>query len=329
MTPNVCAPMPRLLAIEVDAHSQEVKGNSGRGSLLQIPPVITILHVTLGMMRRRSGLSREASLKNGKETVPSYGSVANVRSSRRSYFRECEPLIPSPISQRVRGKLSFGMRRLNCLCVKEWELIPPISSAIIEEIKSIREAKSSLIAYHYFDFKDASTRNIRGLLASLLFQLSDDSERCCDVLNRLYFVCHDGSDQPTDVALARCLNSMLKLPGQLPIFIIIDALDECPDTDGIPSAREEVLNVVKDLVGSNHSNLFLCITSRPEQDIKSVLNPLTSALFRVSLHEEGGQRGDINAYVRSFVYQDRAMRRWSEGDKELVIGTLSQQANGV
>ncbi|KAH9985855.1 hypothetical protein BJV77DRAFT_1071235 [Russula vinacea] len=42
--------------------------------------------------------------------------------------------------------------------------------------------------------------------------------------------------------------SMLALPGQLPTFLIIDALDECPNTTGTPSAREEVLDFLEDLV---------------------------------------------------------------------------------
>jgi hypothetical protein len=122
---------------------------------------------------------------------------------------------------------------------------------------------------------------------------------------------------------------MLELPGQLPVFIIVDALDECPNTTGTPSAREEVLEFVEDLVGSKHSNLFICVTSRPEQDIQTVLSPLTSASRRVSLHEEGGQREDIDNYILSFVLKDRAMRRWREEDRELVITTLSQRADGM
>jgi hypothetical protein len=97
----------------------------------------------------------------------------------------------------------------------------------------------------------------------------------------------------------------------------VDTLDECPNTIGTPSAREEVLDFVEDLVGSNHLNLFFCVTSRPEQDIQTILNPLTPASRRVSLHEEGGQREDIDSYIRSFVLKDRAMRRW-RGDRELV-----------
>jgi hypothetical protein len=204
-----------------------------------------------------------------------------------------------------------------------------ISSAIIEDIKNTREARSALIAYYYFDFKDTSKRHVRGLLTSLLFQLGDDCDRCWDVLNHLYTTCRDGSEQPSDAALAGCLKEMLELPGQLPIFIIMDALDECPNTTGTPSAREEMLDFLEDLVGSNHSNLFICVTSRPEQDIQAVLNPLTSPSRRVSLHEQGGQREDIDGYIRSFVLKDRAMRRWREEDRELVIATLSQRANGM
>jgi hypothetical protein len=122
---------------------------------------------------------------------------------------------------------------------------------------------------------------------------------------------------------------MLELPGQVPIFVILDALDECPNSTGTPSARELILDFVENLVASNHSNLFICTTSRPEQDIQSVLNPLTSARRQVSLHEEHGQREDINRYVRSFVCGDKTMRRWREEDKELVINTLSERANGM
>src|SRR5579863_9485585 len=203
------------------------------------------------------------------------------------------------------------------------------SSAIIEDIKKLREEGSAWVAYHYFDFKDAWKRHVRGLLASILFQLSADSDLCRDVLYQLYNACRDGSEQPSDADLVNCLKIMVGLPGQLPIFVIMDALDECPNTTGTPSARDEVLEFVEDLVGSKHSNLFMCITSRPEQDIQTVLNPLTSASCRVALHEESGQREDIHNYVRAFVCTDRAMRRWKDEDKELVINTLTERSSGM
>jgi hypothetical protein len=209
------------------------------------------------------------------------------------------------------------------------EFIILLSSAVIEDIKRTQNVMPASIAYYYFDYKDVSKRDVRGLLASLLFQLGDDSDRCWDALHELYKMCHNGSDQPSDAHLAKCLETMVEQPGQGPIFIIIDALDECPSTTGTPSAREEVLDFVEDLVRSKHTNLFICITSRPEQDIHTVLNPLTSASCRVSLHEEGGQSEDINSYVRSFVDTDRRMRRWRQEDRELVIAALSERAGGM
>ncbi|KAH9955033.1 hypothetical protein BC827DRAFT_912226 [Russula dissimulans] len=204
-----------------------------------------------------------------------------------------------------------------------------LCSAIVEDVKNMRRTSSTLIAYYYFDFKDTCKRGLHGLLTSLLFQLGDDDEDCRDILYDLYKTCRDGSEQPSDATLVKCLETMLDLLGQLPIFIIIDALDECPSYIGTPSAREEVLDFVEKLVESNHSNLFLCITSRPEQDIQTALNPLTSAPYRVSLHEEVGQREDIKSYVQSFVHKDREMRRWREEDRELVIMTLCERAHGM
>jgi hypothetical protein len=186
-----------------------------------------------------------------------------------------------------------------------------------------------LVAYYYFDYKDSSKRDLRGLLTSLVFQLGSDSDLCWGILYQLHTKCRNGSDQPSNTALVNCLENMLKFPGQLPIFIILDALDECPNTTETPSAREKVLNFLHDLVVSEYVNLFICVTSRPEQDIQSVFNPLTSPSNRVSLHDEVGQREDINRYLRSFVQTDRAMRRWKEEDKELVIDTLSERAKGM
>ena len=193
----------------------------------------------------------------------------------------------------------------------------------------MREPRSALVAYYYFDFKDAAKRDVRGLLTSLLLQLADDSDRCCDLLSQLHKRCRDGSEQPSDATLAQCLKNMLDLPGQLPTYIIIDALDECPNNIGTPSSREKALNFVEDLVQSNHSNLFICITSRPEQDITTILNSLTPPSRRVSLHEQAGQRRDIDDYVRSFVQSDRDMRKWRAEDKALVMKVLSERANGM
>ncbi|KAI0291194.1 hypothetical protein B0F90DRAFT_402570 [Multifurca ochricompacta] len=104
-----------------------------------------------------------------------------------------------------------------------------LCSAVIEEIKRVREFGTALMGYFYFDFRDLAKRDLRGLLSSLLIQLCDYSEDCCAILSQLFITHREGSEQPSEGTLAKCLRTMLELPGQLPIYIIIDALDECPN----------------------------------------------------------------------------------------------------
>jgi hypothetical protein len=198
---------------------------------------------------------------------------------------------------------------------------------IIRDIKSMSNDGSTLLAYFYFDFKDSTKQDSRALLSSLLVQLSDQSDIFCDALFSLYSAHKGGSEQPTDDSLARCLKNMLTMVGQVPIYLIIDALDECPNDSGIPSSREKVLRLVKELVGLDHPNLRLCITSRPEFDIRTTLKPL--ATQQLSLHDESGQQKDIIDYVTSVVRSDERMKRWRDDDKAMVIDKLTERADGM
>jgi hypothetical protein len=55
------------------------------------------------------------------------------------------------------------------------------------------------------------------------------------------------------------------------------------------------------------------------------------AVHRVSIHDQTGQKKDIADYVRSVVYSNSEpiMKRWRTVDKELVIKTLSEGADGM
>ena len=183
------------------------------------------------------------------------------------------------------------------------------------------------MGYFYCDFRDTAKQDVRGLLSSLLAQFCAKSDACYDILSDLYSANDVGSQQPDDDELAECLKTMLKLPGQPTMYIIVDAIDECPNASGFPTAREKVLELLEDLVTLNLPNLRICVTSRPEFDIKAVLEPLAS--LQVSLHDECGQKNDIRDYVSNVVHSDRRMRRWRAEDKQLVIDTLSAKANGM
>jgi hypothetical protein len=191
----------------------------------------------------------------------------------------------------------------------------------------MQAAGSATMAYYYFDFRDVKKQDCYGLLSSLVSQLSSESDPCYNVLTKLYSDNDRGMQKPDVDALKKCLANMLSLPGQGQIYIVVDALDECPNSPGIPSAREEVLEAVKEIVNLKLPNVNLCVASRPEVDIRLVLEPL--AALKSSLHDEIGQKKDIVEYINSIVRSDSSMRRWNEEDKQLVIDTLSSKADGM
>ena len=209
------------------------------------------------------------------------------------------------------------------------ELMPVLlaSSAIIEDIRALQKSGLASLAFFYCDFREDQKKDRRGLLSSLVVQLCEQSDAYAIILSNFYTAHGRGSQHASNGELMGCLKDMLKLQGQATVYTIVDALDECPITTGLPSPRDKVLGLVKELVNLQIPNLRICVTSRPEADILSALEPL---VFRsVSLHGENGQAKDIAEYVRSVIHTNRDMRRWKASDKQLVIDELIKKANGM
>jgi hypothetical protein len=201
------------------------------------------------------------------------------------------------------------------------------SSAIIQDIDTLKRAGLVSLAYYYCDFRDDKKKDLRGLVSSLLVQLCHQSDSYCDMVSKFYSEHAKGSHCPSDAVLVLCLKGILKLPGQTPVYLIVDALDECPTTSDVPPAREKLLMFVRQLTTSKYPTLRMCVTSRLEPDLNIVLEPLS---FRsISLHDESGQKEDIASYIKSVVHTDPKMKAWRAGDKELVINVLTHKVHGM
>jgi len=201
------------------------------------------------------------------------------------------------------------------------------SSAVIEDIDAMRKAGLASLAFFYCDFREDQKKELRGLLSSLLVQLSHQSDSYYDILYNFYSEHAKGQCSPSDGALAECLKDVLKLAGLASVYLIVDALDECPESSTVRSPRAKVLSFIEELFKSQIPNLRICVTSRPEVDIKDVLDPLIFG--SVSLHDERGQKKDIEDYIKSIVNTHRKNKRWRAKHKQLVINVLTEQANGM
>jgi hypothetical protein len=104
------------------------------------------------------------------------------------------------------------------------------------------------MAFFFFDFKDTAKQDARALLSSVIIQLSRKSQSFYDILFVFYSVHDNGSQQPSIDALTKCLEDMISASEGVPVYLILDAIDECPNTKGIPSLRCQVLDLVGKLV---------------------------------------------------------------------------------
>ena len=207
------------------------------------------------------------------------------------------------------------------------ELIVLDSSAVIEDIDARRKAGLASLAFFYCDFREDQKKELRGLLLSLLVQLCHQSDSYYQILSKFYSDHAKGQRSPSNDALVGCLKDVLKFPGLAPVYLIVDALDECPESSGFRSPRAEALKFIEELVESQIPNLRICVTSRPETDIKGVIDPLIFG--SVSLHDEGGQKEDIEDYIKLVIHTHRRNKRWNAKHKQLVIDVLTEKANGM
>ncbi|KAI0269599.1 hypothetical protein BGY98DRAFT_879076, partial [Russula aff. rugulosa BPL654] len=179
---------------------------------------------------------------------------------------------------------------------------PNFLSTVIEDIKALCDAGQASMAYFYFDFRNANKQSLRDLLPSLLTQLSARSSPRCDILSELYSVHDDGKNQPSDSALTKCLQDMLSLPDQRPIYLIMDALDESPITSGSRQLARGFFNFLKNL--STLAFQIFIYVSRAKDDKEIVVKTLSEradGMFRWTFCQLEVLRDCLPSSVRHFL----------------------------
>lgn len=106
------------------------------------------------------------------------------------------------------------------------------------------------------------------------------------------------------------------------VFLLIDALDECPEID---NARQTMLEYLTEL-GKEAPNLRILITSRATSDIRDTMfilgaDPIVVAARKVD--------PDIEKYVSAQLSRDRKLSRLDPTTRKLIEDTLSQKADGM
>jgi hypothetical protein len=112
------------------------------------------------------------------------------------------------------------------------------------------------------------------------------------------------------------------------VFLVIDALDECPEKD---SEREILLKLIARIRRWSSSSLHFLCTSRKENDIERALQPLVenqnALIINLQVHREEVDR-DIGIFIDQIISLS-IFASWSHIFKAKVRTMLTEKADGM
>jgi hypothetical protein len=196
------------------------------------------------------------------------------------------------------------------------------SSTIIQHLQQHCGNNSEhALAYYYFDFNSSAKQEVSACISSLVAQLCTKRASVSPNIKQSYDRYSHGKLQPNSEELIEMLVAVMK--DLKHIFIVIDALDECPKL----SERDQLLKTISGIKLKNLKNLHTLLTSRREPDIEEVLGPLLT-IPAVSL--QGPQVDlDIHAHITNQLATDPKLNKWSNEVKVEMENTLMSGADGM
>ncbi|KAJ7067281.1 ectomycorrhiza-induced ankyrin-domain/NACHT-domain-containing protein [Mycena amicta] len=186
-----------------------------------------------------------------------------------------------------------------------------LSSTIINALRSRAEP----IAFFYFDTNNSGQRTVKQLLSLLVIQISLKAPHPDKTLHALWSSYANGEHLPSNSALIS--DALIPILGEFiqPVYIVLDALDEC-------SEHDKLLDVVKHIVDAKLANVHLLLTSRPE-----IARDTDLAKQAVSVSLDGCVDQDIEAYVTEIL--SKLDGDWPQERKNQIKAGLLERGGGM
>ena len=193
-----------------------------------------------------------------------------------------------------------------------------LSSTVIEDLRPHCEsAINTGFAVFYLSFSNNRKQSFQSLLVSLVAQLGGKGpgrvmlQQEYDKPNR---------SLPGPATLEEILMSSISQYDN--VFLTLDALDECPETE---ESRQKMLDGLERL-SDKASSLKILATSREVRDIQDCMDSLGANFVSVSTRLVDA---DIGKYVASELSRDRKLSRLGRDLKTLIMKTFAENADGM
>ncbi|CAJ0545089.1 Ff.00g085620.m01.CDS01 [Fusarium sp. VM40] len=226
-------------------------------------------------------------------------------------------------------------------CFKTWEREPKsflwlngkagsgksiLSSSVIKYFKDRYEQDpETTLAYFFFSFGSLEQQKVSVMLSSLVRQLCASRPDTPQPIKRFESDMAKG-ERPDIESLETAL--IAAVSGFSAVFIIVDALDECPAFDG---ERSRLLDCLERIITAMPDNLHIFCTSRAEPDISMTIDELLSPPAKAAVditQNQGGMNGDLCLYVDT-VLGTKTYRSWSDDVKAKAKHILITRADGM
>jgi Cdc6-like AAA superfamily ATPase len=188
-----------------------------------------------------------------------------------------------------------------------------ITAIVIDDLHIRLQSDTIGIAYLYCDFRQQ--QGVEDLLSNLLKQLAQKQPSIPDGVQDLYNQYKNQPKRPSLDEVSRALHSVSKLYSK--VFIIVDALDECQDTD---KCRTTLLSEIFKLQERQRANIFS--TSRFIPEILERFKEGISLKIRAS-------DKDVRAYLASHIERLPSFVLSNPDLQNEIKATISKDVDGM
>jgi hypothetical protein len=160
---------------------------------------------------------------------------------------------------------------------------------VVNHLQRVFEHDNVAVVWIYCNYKEQAAQTVPNLVASLLKQLVQRHSVISSKVKSFYANHKDSSVRPTLVEFMNALRSEIGMYSK--VFVVVDALDECPQDDG---TRARFLTQLHSL--PNAVNLM--ITSRDPSAIKR--NGTATRCLEIRAHNDDVRRYIIGRIPREY-----------------------------
>ncbi|KAI9693419.1 MAG: hypothetical protein M1820_009295 [Bogoriella megaspora] len=166
-----------------------------------------------------------------------------------------------------------------------------LSSTVISDLQTVNRDEDALIVYFYFDFRDQDKQTSGACLRAVTAQVAEANNS--QALGTAYQKHGNGR---REISFIDAVDLLKQAKNHKELFIVLDALDECSDAQGLPT----LLDILSE------SGTHLLVTTRAD----NALHASKSIFDQYLVMDQAGVTDDIAVYVSERVLQSDTLSDW-------------------